>query len=90
MIDPDDDVLDDASGPIPCGPRDTADDFFCLRYRVWYPSTDCAVRTKFRTSPGCLACDQGAVQSQAAHRLGTHDPLASRLRRLTSPCRCVR
>ena len=59
MIDPDDDVLDDASGPIPCGPRDTADDFFCLRYRVWYPSTDCAVRTKFRTSPGCLACDQG-------------------------------
>ena len=35
------------------------DDFFCLRYQVWYPSLDCAVRTKFRTSPGCLDCDQG-------------------------------
>ena len=50
---------DDAAGPIPQGPRDTSDDFFCLRFRVWYPSYDCAIRTRFRTSPGCLACDQG-------------------------------
>jgi hypothetical protein len=41
------------------GPRDAADDFYCLRYRVWYPSLDCAYRTRFRTSPGCLECDQG-------------------------------
>ena len=59
MIDSEDDVVDDAPGPIPPGPRDVDDDFFCLRYRVWYPSTDCAVRTRFRTAAGCLACDQG-------------------------------
>jgi hypothetical protein len=35
------------------------DDFFCQRYQVWYASVDCALRTKFQTSPGCLQCDQG-------------------------------
>ncbi len=35
------------------------DDFFCLRYSVWYPSLDCAVRTRFRTAQGCLNCEQG-------------------------------
>lgn len=59
MRDPHDDADDDAACGIPPGPRDTADDFFCLRYRVWYPSYDCAIRTRFRTSAGCLACDQG-------------------------------
>ena len=39
--------------------REPEDDFFCLRYEVWYPSLDCALRTKFRTSPGCLHCQQG-------------------------------
>jgi hypothetical protein len=39
------------------GPDDT--DFYCLRYEVWYDSYDCAIRTKFRTCPGCLKCDQG-------------------------------
>ena len=40
-------------------PRAPEDDFFCVRYQVWYPSFDCAVRTRFRTSGGCLNCDQG-------------------------------
>jgi hypothetical protein len=35
------------------------DDFFCLRYRVWYPSLDCAFRTRFQTCPGCRNCEQG-------------------------------
>ena len=39
--------------------RDHEDDFFCLRFRVWYPSIDCAYRTKFKTCPGCLECEQG-------------------------------
>ncbi len=39
--------------------RDVLDDFFCLRYQVWYPSRDCAIRTKYKTSGGCLDCDQG-------------------------------
>ena len=43
----------------PCSYRETRDDFFCLRYQVWYSSFDCAWRTQFRTCPGCLECDQG-------------------------------
>jgi hypothetical protein len=39
--------------------RDPEDDFFCLRFEVWYSSHDCAVRTKFRTCAGCLNCEQG-------------------------------
>ena len=39
--------------------RDPGDDFFCIRYQVWYPSRDCAFRTKFKTAQGCLSCEQG-------------------------------
>jgi len=39
--------------------REPGDDFFCLRYEVWYPSFDCALRTRFRTAPGCAGCEQG-------------------------------
>jgi hypothetical protein len=42
-----------------CSHRDLDDDFFCLRYQVWYPSIDCAYRTLFRTCDGCGDCDQG-------------------------------
>lgn len=42
-----------------CLHRDPEDDFFCIRYQVWYPSQDCAIRTRFHTSPGCLDCEQG-------------------------------
>ena len=48
-----------AVGAQACGDPGPGDDFFCLRYQVWYPSFDCAIRTKFRTSAGCLDCDQG-------------------------------
>ena len=41
------------------GWRGPGDDFFCLRFGVWYPSVDCAYRTRDRTCPGCLGCDQG-------------------------------
>ncbi len=43
------------------------DDFFCLRYRVWYASLDCALRTRFRTAPGCLQCDQGRFNLRRHH-----------------------
>ena len=60
-MDDDDEDGEDLSpaSSIPVGPRDVKDDFFCLRFRVWYPSEDCAFRTRYRTAPGCLACDQG-------------------------------
>jgi hypothetical protein len=47
------------SQPFRCNYRDSADDFFCLRYQVWYPSLDCAFRTHFKTCAGCLNCEQG-------------------------------
>lgn len=43
--------------PRALGPDGT--DFYCLRFDVWYDTYDCAIRTKFRTCPGCLKCDQG-------------------------------
>jgi hypothetical protein len=52
-------VLIQASHPTRCPYRDREDDFFCIRYQVWYRSYDCAIRTKFRTSAGCLDCEQG-------------------------------
>ena len=60
-FDPHDDAddADDAPNATPAGKRGVEDDFFCIRYRVWYPSYDCAIRTRFRTSEGCLRCDQG-------------------------------
>lgn len=48
--------------PLPAeerSPRDLEDDFFCLRFGVWYPSIDCAFRTLHRTCAGCANCDQG-------------------------------
>jgi hypothetical protein len=59
MVDRDEDLSDDAAETTPRGAREAGDDFFCLRYHVWYPSFDCAIRTRFRTSEGCLRCDQG-------------------------------
>jgi hypothetical protein len=43
------------------------DDFYCLRYGVWYPSLDCAFRTKYQTSPGCARCDQGVFNLKRHH-----------------------
>ena len=43
------------------------DDFFCLRYHIWYPSFDCAVRTKFKTCAGCLNCEQGRFNLKRHH-----------------------
>lgn len=77
----DEDELGDPAegGPIPSGPKDTRDDFFCLRFRVWYPSEDCAFRTLHRTAPGCLACDQGRfnLARHARSMPRTRWPLAS-------------
>lgn len=51
--------MEDTLAPPRSSPRAPDDDFFCLRYRVWYPSLDCAYRTRFRTCAGCLDCEQG-------------------------------
>jgi len=59
MFDPNDDVSSDAQDAGPVGTPSLEDDFFCIRYRVWYPSIDCAIRTRFQTAAGCLHCDQG-------------------------------
>ena len=48
--------IDAAGGRVPATDRD---DFFCVRYAVWYNSVDCAFRTKYDTAPGCRGCEQG-------------------------------
>ncbi|MBZ5638503.1 MAG: hypothetical protein LAO51_07045 [Acidobacteriia bacterium] len=57
-----------------CLHRGPSDDFFCLRYQVWYPSPDCAIRTKFKTSNGCLDCEQGRfnLKRHSAALRGVH------------------
>ncbi len=59
------------------GYREVNDDFFCHRYQVWYASFDCAVRTRFRTSAGCLNCEQGRFNHKrhAASLAGYRAPL---------------
>ena len=42
-----------------CSYRGPGDDFFCLRFGVWYASLDCAIRSRYRTCAGCYDCDQG-------------------------------
>ena len=53
----------------PPGARGPDDDFFCLRFGVWYPSFDCAVRTRFDTCPACRRCEQGRFNLKR-HRAG--------------------
>lgn len=56
------------AGGMASGHRDPGDDFYCLRYDVWYSSFDCAIRTKFKTCSGCLVCEQGRFNLQR-HRI---------------------
>lgn len=79
MIDSDDEVEEESDGAIPSGSPSAGDDFFCIRYRVWYPSFDCAIRTRFHTAEGCLRCDQGRfnLKRHAAALRGVRWRLAS-------------
>ncbi len=56
--------------------RDPEEDFFCLRFQVWYSSLDCAIRTKFETCEGCRDCPQGRfnLKRHAAALAGVHPP----------------
>ena len=43
------------------GIRTSEDEFFCTKYRVWYPLQDCNTRVSQATYPGCVTCFQGRV-----------------------------
>jgi hypothetical protein len=77
-----DDDDDGPSSTARCTLRDSGDDFFCQRYQLWYPSIDCAIRTRYRTSGGCANCDQGRFNlkrhASTLHRL--HDKLSRAFR----------
>ena len=84
-IEPDVELQDEAPAKpawdVRDGARGPEDDFFCLRFRVWYPSFDCAVRTRFDTCPSCRSCEQGRFN------LKRHAATIARLRRrLHHPC----
>lgn len=68
------------SGSMRCTYRGPGEDFFCLRYKVWYRSYDCAIRTKFKTCRGCLDCDQGRFNHKR------HSAALSRVRFPFPPC----
>jgi len=63
-----------------CGYRCADDDFFCVKYQVWYPLADCNTRVLHRTYQGCVDCFQGRVnlrqavpraEGDAAYRAGS-------------------
>ena len=64
--------------------KDAEDDFFCLRFQVWYPSVDCAYRTRWRTCDACSNCDQGRFNlkrhAAALQRLRPYRPPVARER----------
>lgn len=62
-------------------PRLPDDDFFCLRYDVWYPSVDCAFRTLHRSADGCLRCEQGRFNLKRHRDSLRPRPFATRLDR---------
>ena len=72
-----------AEAAAPCdartAPKDAEDDFFCIRFAVWYPSIDCAYRTRWRTCAACANCDQGRFN------LTRHAAALPRLRPLRPP-----
>ena len=41
------------------GARGPRDDFFCIKYQVWYRLDDCVYRGVHKTFPGCVSCFQG-------------------------------
>jgi hypothetical protein len=43
------------------GYRAPEDDFFCEKYEVWYPRSDCNYRVLHATYEGCSGCFQGRV-----------------------------
>lgn len=49
-----------------CGYRCPDDDFFCVKYQVWYPLADCNTRVLHRTYQGCVDCFQGRVNLRQA------------------------
>lgn len=59
---------DDTIEPHGASPRMVGDDFYCLRYSLWYASRDCAYRTFHATAPGCARCDQGRFNLQRHSR----------------------
>ncbi len=51
---------------IPLGTKGPDDDFYCLKYQVWYRVADCVYRGRNRTYPGCVDCLQGYVNIRHA------------------------
>ncbi len=50
-------------------PRSPGDDFFCWKYRVWYPLEDCVFRHAWKTTADCAECEQGASNLKLLGRI---------------------
>jgi len=47
--------------PTQRGTPTAEDEFFCVKYQVWYPLRDCNYRILHATYHGCVDCFQGRV-----------------------------
>ncbi len=57
-----------ATPEMSAGTRGPRDDFYCWKYRVWYPSEDCVYRHANRTYQGCAGCFQGRLNLRHLER----------------------
>ena len=63
--------------PLGCSHRSPDDDFFCEKYKVWYPMQDCNYRVLHRTFEGCNDCFQGRVNLRPRRAPAQAAPAAS-------------
>jgi hypothetical protein len=66
------------------GTRGPDDDFFCLKYQVWYRLEDCVYRGRNRTFSGCVNCFQGFLNIRS-HEKGVAAPLIQAPRAAAEP-----
>jgi len=59
VLEPDDAPETTPDRSVRAAQPEPGDDFFCLRFGLWYDSYDCAFRTRFDTCPACRRCSQG-------------------------------
>jgi len=50
------------------GSPTSEDEFFCEKYRVWYPMLDCNYRVSHATYDGCVDCFQGRANLRAPRK----------------------
>ena len=74
-----------AAGEAPAaeGTRGPFDDFFCIKYQVWYRLEDCVYRGVNKTFSGCVNCFQGHLNIRS-RETGARPPASAHRARSTA------